>query len=206
MPGVSQNMKDSIGKTLKAVTKETIPKLDLGVKKIKEVSGSDSVEVKNLEVLKKSVDELNKRFPNLAVGGTDDKRYQQLKTEIAKAQTDANKMLNRLIAEAKQAAADGWKQNVVDKSGKVIDVSTYDSTMQGVLKKIVLSAGGGHHGAVTMGGTHGSCLHWVSGDQRIFGTFGSGKLKLLGIGRHAGTDSTYKVSLIGGGTTTAQTS
>ena len=98
-----------------------------------------------------------------------------------------------------------WKEKVVDTTGAKVDVERYDSTMKGVLKKIVQDNGGGHHGNTTLSGSHGSCLHWVSGSQRIFGKFSNGKLTLIGVGRHAGTNSTYNVELVRGGTATATT-
>ena len=102
-----------------------------------------------------------------------------------------------------------WKTKVIDKNGAEIDFShpgLNDATLQGVLKKIVQDAGKGHHGNVTMAGNHGSCLHWVSGSNRIFGTWNNGKLTLIGTGLHGGTNSTYNVNLYLGGSTTARTS
>ena len=105
--------------------------------------------------------------------------------------------------------ANEWKAKVIDKNGKEVDFSQpglRDATLQGVLKKIVEDGGKGHHGSVTMAGSHGSCLHWVSGSNRIFGTWNHGKLTLIGLGLHAGTSSTYNVNLYLGGSTTARTS
>ncbi len=100
---------------------------------------------------------------------------------------------------------DEWKKKVIDKNSAQVDVDRYDATLQGVLKKIIQDNGRGHHGNTTLSGSHGSCLHWVSGSQRIFGTFGNGKLTLIGTGRHGSTNSTYIVSLVLGGTATATT-
>jgi hypothetical protein len=102
-----------------------------------------------------------------------------------------------------------WMMRVIDKNSRVIDFAAHsdlrDATLRNVLRKIVEDSGKGHHGAVTMSGSSGSCLHWVSGSVRIFGTFANNKLTLVGIGRHGGTNSTYNVSLITGGTATAHT-
>jgi hypothetical protein len=98
-----------------------------------------------------------------------------------------------------------WKEKVVDQNGANVDVDRYDPTMKGVLKKIVEENGRGHHGNTTLSGRHGSCLHWVSGSQRIFGTFANGRLTLIGIGRHGSSNSTYTVELVNGGTATATT-
>jgi hypothetical protein len=216
MPGVSQNMKDSIGKTLTKVTNETMRAIESKIKKITD-AGADSVEVtgNNLEELQKKLKDLKKRHDNLEVGGGNDKggkdegdkSYQILKKEIAAAQTSADKMSKRLDDECKEAISDAWKQKVVNKSGAVIDIeSEFDKTMQGVLKKIVQAKGGGSHGKVKLKSPSIECLHWVSGSQRIFGSFDGGKLKLLGTGTHAGTDSTYNVNLTDGRKTTAETS
>jgi len=106
--------------------------------------------------------------------------------------------------------ADEWKAKVVDTTGRAVDfshASLRDATLQGVIKKIVEDRGAGHHGAVTMSGSHGNCLHWVSGSNRIFGTWSpTGRLTLVGVGLHAGSDSTYNVDLLLGGTATARTS
>ncbi len=104
--------------------------------------------------------------------------------------------------------ANEWKAKVIDKNGADVDFthpSLRDATLQGVLKKIVEDAGKGHHGNVTMAGSNGSCLHWVSGSNRIFGSWANGKLTLVGVGLHAGTNSTYNVTLYLGGSTTART-
>lgn len=98
-----------------------------------------------------------------------------------------------------------WKSKVVDTRGMAVDVGHYDKTLQEVLKKIVEDGGRGHHGNTVLSGSHGSCLHWVSGSQRIFGSFANGKLTLVGVGRHGSTNSTYNVDLTNGGTATART-
>lgn len=106
---------------------------------------------------------------------------------------------------------DEWKTKIVGKTGAVINFDLYrdlnDATLQGVLKKIVEDRGAGHHGDTKLGGNNGNHLHWRSGSLRIFGTFNpNGTLTLIGIGRHTGGgNSSYKVDLLDGGSTTAQT-
>lgn len=206
MPGVSTEMKNSLGKTLTTLTKVTVPKLDTAAKKIDDLLGTPSVDAGNLDKLKDSLKELAERQKNLAVGGTEDKRYQTLRADINKAQTEAAKMLGRLQREYTSATANAWKAAVRKPNGQPVDVSDYDSTLQGVLKKIVQAKGAGHHGNVTMAnGT--TCLHWVSGAIRIFGKYQNNQLVLIGTGRHSGKgNANYKVDLVAGGTTTAQTS
>ena len=99
MPGVSTEMKNSLGKTLTTLTKVTVPKLDTAAKKIDDLLGTPSVDAGNLDKLKETLKELAERQKNLAVGGTEDKRYQTLRADINKAQTDATKMLGRLQRE-----------------------------------------------------------------------------------------------------------
>lgn len=206
MPGVSDEMKKSIGKTLSDITKLTIPKLNIAIKKIDDLTGTPSVDTENLATLKTTLAKLAERHEDLAVGGLDDKRYQILRKEIQKAQLDATKMLGRIQREYTSATANAWKAAVVAPNGTAVDLSDFDSTLQGVLKKIVQAKGAGHHGNVKMAnGT--TCLHWVSGSIRIFGKYESNKLKLIGTGRHTGKgNSNYSVSLTAGGTTTATTS
>lgn len=100
---------------------------------------------------------------------------------------------------------DEWKGKVINKNGKPVNVDVYDTTLQAVLKKIIQDNGRGHHGNTILSGSHGTCLHWPSGSQRIFGTFGNGRLMLIGVGRHGNTNSTYVVDLVLGGTATATT-
>lgn len=104
-----------------------------------------------------------------------------------------------------------WKSKIRNKMGVVVDLDAdaelRDTTLQGVLKKIVEDRGGGHHGNTVLGGNNGNHLHWRSGSLRIFGTYNpNGTLTLIGTGRHTGTsNSNYKVNLITGGSTTAAT-
>jgi hypothetical protein len=206
MPGVSTEMKKSLGTTLTNLNKVTIPKLDTAAKKIDDLTGTASVDAANLTKLKATLKTLGERQENLDVGGLDDKRYQTLRADINKAQTEATKMLGRLQREYTAAGANAWKAAVRKPNGQQVDLGDYDSTLQGVLKKIVQAKGGGHHGNVTMAnGT--TCLHWVSGAIRIFGRYNNNQLTLIGTGRHSGKgNANYKVDLVAGGSTTAQTS
>ncbi len=104
-----------------------------------------------------------------------------------------------------------WKTKLRDKNGTQIDLDSRadlrDSTMQGALRKIIEDRGTGHHGDTQLGGTHGNYLHWRIGSNRIFGEYNrNGTFTLIGIGRHAGSgNSSYRIDLILGGTTTATT-
>lgn len=101
-----------------------------------------------------------------------------------------------------------WKRKVIGTNGAPINLDNLnDSTLVGVIKKIVEDRGANHHGNTVLGGNNGSYLHWRSGSLRIFGSFNpNGTFTLVGIGRHSGKgNSGYKVNLLAGGSTTAQT-
>lgn len=105
-----------------------------------------------------------------------------------------------------------WKSKIFNKQGAAIDVDSEpllksDSILQWAIAKIIQDGGTGHHGNTILGGSHGQCLHWRSGSNRIFANYNrSGTLTLIGIGRHTGSgNSSYSVNLIGGGSTTAET-
>jgi hypothetical protein len=203
MPGVSDQMKNSIGVTLTKISTVTIPKINIAIKKVTDLTGGDSADTANLATLKEQLETLAERHKNLAVGGLDDKRYQTLRADIQKAQLAATKMLGRVQREYTSATANAWKAAVVKPNGDAVDLSHYTTTMQGVFKKIVQSHGGYDHGDVKLA-SGGTCKHWVSGSERIFGKWASNKFTLLGTGRHTGTDnSKYKVDLVAGGSTTA---
>ena len=205
MPGVSTEMKNTLGKSLTDLDTVTVPKIERTIKKIKDEKHKDSSEVATLATLKASIVTLKGRQTNLAVGGLDDKRYQELRTAIAKALTDGKKILNKVTAESVAKDPNAWKASVETVSGKEVDFSPYNSTFQGVLQKIVASKGGGHHGLVKLANGK-EYLHWVSGSERIFGAYTGGKFKFAGYGRHGGSNSTYKVTLLEGGSTTVETS
>ena len=91
-------------------------------------------------------------------------------------------------------------------NGSPVDLQGYNKTMINKLKEIAEDNGRGDHGDTQLGGSHGNCLHWRLGDERIFGKMKSGKFVFVGTGRHSGKgNSNYKVDLVAGGSTTATT-
>jgi hypothetical protein len=141
------------------------------------------------------------------------------KAKYADLQVDVSKAVKAVAEQEKLAAAalkaaqkpakaapvdpDAWKQNIVDKNGKVVNLSKFNATFQSALKKILIDKGGNDHG-LTMLSNQDRYKHWRTGSERIFGEYEDGKFIFIGYGTHTGnTDKEYDVQLIPSGRTSA---
>jgi len=198
-------MKEQLGKNI-ATIKANEAKIELAASKFHTLAHRAPTADHDITAHKAKVVDLAGRQTRLEVGGTDDKRYQILKEEIRVEMSDTGpKLLKRVQAEYEHFTEDGWMESVQTTAGHQADLSHFDSTFKGVLKKIVLDHGANDHGDTQL--TDGTrCKHWVSGSERIFGNYTGGHLVFIGHGRHTGSgNSKYKVDLVRGGSTDAQT-
>lgn len=153
---------------------------------------------------------LEKKADALKVAKTSEEDYNELRDSLRKLGPPFVKSVNALkdkVALAlKDARDNGWRHKVVGTDGKPANLKGYDKTLLNKLKEIVEENGRGDHGDTQLGGSHGRCLHWRLGDERIFGSMKNGKFVFVGTGRHSGKgNSNYKVDLEAGGSTTATT-
>lgn len=205
MPGISTEMKEQLGKSVTTI-KANEAKIEIAAKKFHDLAHRPPAADHDIAEFKTHVTDLDRRQKALAVGGLDDKRYQTLKEEIRVAMTVTSpKLLKRVQAETENFQVNGWMESVVDTAGHQVDLSHFDSTFKGVIKKIVLDHGANDHGGTVLTDKT-ACKHWVSGSERIFGNYANGHFIFIGHGRHTGSgNSTYSVTLVRGGTTDAQT-
>jgi hypothetical protein len=167
----------------------------------------DALPIQKIADLKKKG---NKGFDTLKTAVTSEDDYNELRDNVRKLGVPFAKIVDKLkplvAADLKDAKENGWRHKVIDTKSKVADLDKFDKTMVNKLKEIVEDGGRGDHGDTVLSGSAGRCKHWRVGAERIFGTMKSGKLVLVGTGRHSGKgNANYKVQLQTGGSCTATT-
>jgi len=204
MPGVSTEMKEQLGKNVETL-KAAIGKIDIAARTFHTLANREPTAQHEITDIKAKLTDLTRRQTNLAVGGTDDSRYNTLRDEIRDANAAAPKLEKKIEAETETFKETGWMDSIQDTAGHHVDLGHFDTTFKGVLHKIIVDHGRNDHGDTQLtDGTH--CKHWVSGSERIFGNYVNGHLVFIGHGRHTGSgNSQYNVTLIRGGTTKATT-
>ena len=213
MPTVSGEQVKALQKNWEPVAAALLSctKLEQSMKDIKEARDSASAHEDAFTAL--GIDKikgLEIKLGKLKVAKTSEDDYNELRDSMRKLGPafvkNTDKLEPKIKEELKDAKENGWQQRVVNSSGVVADLNGFDKTLLNKIKQIVEDKGRGDHGDTKLGGSHGNWLHWRIGEYRIFGGMAGGKFELIGTGRHAGKgSSSYKVSLLKGGSTTAET-
>lgn len=204
MAALTKEQKEELGEKIEAFETQ-VGKLDRSVKKFKDLADRDPAVDDDVKEVKAALAEVTKRHSKMEVDKTDSMTYVRTLNQINTANIAAVKLVRTVDAETETFKETGWMDAIVDTGGRKVDIDDFDSTFKGVLKKIVVDKGRGDHGDTVLTDKT-KCLHWVSGSQRIFGTYRNGRFTFIGHGRHTGKgNSTYEVTLIRGGKTKATT-
>jgi hypothetical protein len=205
MPPITEEMKEELGEKIETL-KTRVGKVDIAAQKFHTLSNRQPTVQHEITEVKTSLADFTKRHGSMEVGGKSDSlSYVRMLNQINTANTSALQLEKTIDAETETFKEIGWKLSIQDTAGHVADISHFDSTLQGVLHKIVVDHGRGDHGDTVLTDKT-KCKHWVSGSERIFGNYVNGHLVLIGSGRHVGSgNSSYDVHLIRGGTTKATT-